>query len=176
MKRRDFLTHVAIGAAAGSMVALPGCLPHENGTKENRDENTSGKTPLKETYSSSQRVRSGIALGGLGTGSVELRKNGQFRNWTIMNNFPFGAGPVFTIPTFPRDDWQDSLMFFLIRYQVEGEDPKIKLLQINDGLSQGAMDSIEYYFPWMTHKPFTPKAGEALKIRSSRNKRGAPKG
>ncbi|HYW95973.1 MAG TPA: GH116 family glycosyl-hydrolase, partial [Bacteroidales bacterium] len=150
MKRRDFLTSVAIGAAAGSMVTIPGCLPHEKEKNGQPDEDSEGKVALKETYSGSQRVRSGIALGGLGTGSIELRKNGQFYNWSIMNNYPFGAGPVFTIPTWPRNDWEDSLMFFLLRYQVEGEDPKIKLLQINDGLSQGGMDSIEYYFPWMS--------------------------
>ncbi len=149
MKRRDFLTSVALGAAAGSIVTLPGCLPHQK-TNHEQDEDTSGKAALKETYSGSQRIRSGIALGGLGTGSIELRKDGQFYNWSIMNNFPFGAGPVFTIPTFPRDGWEDSLLFFLLRYQVEGEDPRIKLLQINNGLNQGAMDSIEYYFPWMS--------------------------
>ncbi len=150
MKRRDFLTSVAIGAAAGTVVALPGCLPHEKSNSEKENEESSGKQALKETYSRSQRIRSGIALGGLGTGSIELRKNGQFYNWSIMNNYPFGGGPVFTIPTWPRDGWEDSLLFFVLRYQVEGEDPKIKLLQINEGLTQGAMDSIEYYFPWMS--------------------------
>ncbi len=37
---------------------------------------------------------SGIPLGGLGTGSVELRSDGYFHEWQIMNNAPWGAGPA----------------------------------------------------------------------------------
>ncbi len=41
---------------------------------------------------------SGIPLGGLGTGSVELRADGYFHEWQIMNNAPWGAGPSVDLP------------------------------------------------------------------------------
>ena len=39
-------------------------------------------------------ARSGIALGGLGTGSAELRKDGSFHNWTCFNNQPQFTGAL----------------------------------------------------------------------------------
>lgn len=41
---------------------------------------------------------SGIPLGGLGTGTVELRQDGFFHDWQIMNNFPLAFGPEFDGP------------------------------------------------------------------------------
>ena len=37
-------------------------------------------------------IRSSPALGGLGAGSVELRADGSFRDWTIFNQGPAGSG------------------------------------------------------------------------------------
>ncbi len=110
----------------------------------------STKSPLTEEYSVSDRVRSGIAHGGIGAGSVELRKDGQFYNWSIFNNQPLSTGPLFRLLTNPLNPWQESLQFFIVRYQVEGQAPKLKLLQLNNSLSEGALESIDYYFPWMT--------------------------
>ena len=105
---------------------------------------------ISETYTRSDRVRSGIAIGGLGTGFVELRKDGQFYNWTIMNNWPLGTGDPFVLKTYPGNEEDQSLMFFLVRYEVEGEQPRIKLLQLNNSLSEGALQGIDYYYPWMS--------------------------
>ncbi len=106
--------------------------------------------PVVEHYSASDRVRSGIALGGLGTGGVELRKNGQFYNWTLFNNQPLGTGPVFDFATYPNDGVLESMQFFLVRYQEAGGDVKLKLLQLNDSLNEAAIRGIAYEFPWMT--------------------------
>lgn len=38
-------------------------------------------------------TNSGVPLGGLGAGSVELRTDGLFHEWQIMNNAPLGVGP-----------------------------------------------------------------------------------
>jgi len=103
-----------------------------------------------ESYSSSDRARSGIALGGLGTGSIELRKDGNFYNWSIFNNYPLGTGPVFKLPVLPGKNVEDSYLFFLVRYQVEGQKPKIKLLQLNQSLQEGGLDGIIYFYPWMS--------------------------
>ncbi len=103
-----------------------------------------------EIYSNANRVRSGIAIGGLGTGSMEFRKDGQFYNWTIMNNWPLGTGDPLVVKSYPRNHSDQSFLFFLVRYQVEGERPQMKLLQLNNSLSEGAMQSIDYYYPWMS--------------------------
>lgn len=108
------------------------------------------KPPLVEKYSTENRVRSGVALGGIGAGYVELRKDGQFYNWSIFNNAPLGSGPVFQLPTWPRNGAEQSLMFFLVRYKEEGKDEKIKILQINNSLDEGGLEGIDYYFPWMS--------------------------
>lgn len=105
---------------------------------------------LTESYNKNYSNRSGIALGGIGAGSVELRKNGQFYNWSIMNNWPLFTGDPIVVRTFPGNTDSDSYLFFLVRYQVDGESPKLKLLQINDGLSEAALESISYYYPWLT--------------------------
>ncbi len=108
------------------------------------------KVPLIETYTSSYRVRSGIALGGIGTGSIELRKDGNFYNWSIFNNYPHGTGPVFELPVAPNRDVDESFLFFLVRYQVEGQKPKLKLLQLNQSIQEGGLEGIIYYYPWLS--------------------------
>jgi uncharacterized protein (DUF608 family) len=104
----------------------------------------------QEIYKSEYRPRSGIAHGGIGTGSIELRKDGQFYNWSIFNNWPRGTGPIFKLKTLPRSNDESSMLFFLVRYKVEGEDAKIKLLQLNNEYNEAALTGIAYYFPWMT--------------------------
>lgn len=91
------------------------------------------------------RPRSGIAHGGIGTGGIELRKDGIFSNWGIFNNKPFGTGPRYTMN-------DDSMMFFKVRWQEEGGHPRMKLLQIETGDNCGAITSQPHYyiFPWMT--------------------------
>lgn len=114
----------------------------------------SGRAQVKETkselYTAQQRVRSGIAMGGIGAGSVELRKDGQFYNWNIMNNWPMGTGEPFKLKQLPHSDGEEALLFFLVRYQQEGERPRVKLLQINNSLNEGNIQSTAYYYPWMT--------------------------
>ncbi|MDX2430862.1 MAG: hypothetical protein QNK35_08010, partial [Bacteroides sp.] len=67
-------------AMAGLMIAL--AYPQDAGMNKEQG--------IHESFMRSDRVRSGIAIGGIGTGSVELRKDGQFYNWSIMNNWPLG--------------------------------------------------------------------------------------
>ena len=111
---------------------------------------TPSYNPIVEEYTNANRVRSGIAHGGLGTGSIELRKDGQFYNWSILNNWPLGTGDPLTIKSYPQTSDEDSYLFFIVRYQVEGEKPQLKLLQLNNNLSEGALQGITYYYPWMS--------------------------
>jgi len=103
-----------------------------------------------EVMTASDRVRSGIALVGIGTGYVELRKDGQFYNWTIFNNQPLSTGAPLQLRTYPHKDAEESLQFFIVRYQEEGRDMKMKLLQLNDSQFEAGLQSITYYYPWMT--------------------------
>lgn len=74
--------------------------------------NASSKPILNETYEANSRVRSGIAIGGIGTGSIELRKDGNFYNWTIFNNYPLSTGRFFSIAELPGKNSDKSLLFF----------------------------------------------------------------
>ena len=104
---------------------------------------------ISEVYESGSRVRSGISMGGIGAGSIEMRKDGQFYNWSIFNNYPLGTGPQFKLQTLPYKNSENSYLFFLVRYQVEGDSPKLKLLQLNNSIQEGAMEGLVYYYPWM---------------------------
>ncbi len=145
MKRRDFLTSIGLGSlAAGTFPSLTGCSSKQNDKKQ---------MPAGTTdYDGNDRVRTGIALGGIGTGYVELRKDGKFYNWNIFNNNPKSTGPDFYINNAPyRSGWEDSLMFFVVRYQEEGKDPQMRLLQLPDTRYQGGVDNYGYIyiFPWL---------------------------
>lgn len=104
---------------------------------------------VTETYKSNMAPRSGIALGGIGTGSIELRKDGKFYNWSIFNNWPKETGAAFNIRAGENEDPMASLLFFVVRYQVEGKEPQMKLLQINNDLGEGTITRMVYHFPWM---------------------------
>lgn len=110
------------------------------------------KPIVSETFTNQNRVRSGITIGGIGTGGMELRKDGQFYNWSIFNNYPLGVGPLLDLPVPPFSNEQESFLYFLVRYQVEGEQPKIKLLHLTNGYQEGGLigENPIYYFPWMS--------------------------
>jgi len=98
---------------------------------------------IRECIERSSKPRSGIAIGGIGTGTLELRKDGIFRNWSIFNNEPVFGGPRYNWP-------EDSTFFFLVRYQEEGKHPKMKLLQIDEGDHPAGALLQFYTFPWMS--------------------------
>lgn len=99
--------------------------------------------PIDEKMERDYKARSGVALGGIGAGSVELRKDGIFYNWNIFNNVPLGFGPRVPYPN-------DSMLFFIIRFQEEGKKPMMKLLQIDQGLEVATIPSHYYTFPWLS--------------------------
>ena len=97
------------------------------------------------TMERNQKPRSGIAMGGLGCGWFELRQDGQFYNWSIFNNRPVGMGTAFK-------EAPHSVLFFLLRYQVEGRDPRLCLLQIEESHGSAGLEGHEfqYIFPWLS--------------------------
>lgn len=97
----------------------------------------------KGTMTHDSRARSGMALGGIGAGFFEIRKDGIFHDWNICNNFPLGPGNKFTLE-------EDSMLFFVVRWCEKGAEPKMKILQIEDGCHVGGIMLSQYAFPWMT--------------------------
>lgn len=91
------------------------------------------------------RPRSGVTLGGIGTGGMELRQDGIFYNWSIFNNYPLGLGTPFTMP-------HDSVLFFVVRFREDGGEPMLRLLQIEPEFGAAALiDHPHYYvFPWLS--------------------------
>lgn len=146
MERRDFIKGIAIAAAAGAAQPL---ASHTAEAKEPAEPSRNSDNAYVERLNSDSRVRSGMALGGIGAGFVELRKDGRFYNWSIFNNFPKETGPEFVLPVGESEDPMASNLFFKVRYEVAGEEPRIKLLQLNDGLNEGGEMGIAYMFPWM---------------------------
>ena len=91
----------------------------------------------------------GMPLGGLGTGSFELRPNGHFHEWQIMNNKPWGNGPATT-------QMEDEGLFFALAAN-DGQRSRVLMLNrprwgdFNPSLSweslRWTMDP--YHMPWM---------------------------
>jgi non-lysosomal glucosylceramidase len=52
----------------------------------------SSDTPVDNVVPPPMGLRSSPALGGVGAGSTELRSDGSFRDWTILNQGPAGSG------------------------------------------------------------------------------------
>ena len=99
---------------------------------------------IKSTMQREHQPRSGMALGGLGTGSIELRHDGIFYNWSIFNNVPLALGPRCPL-------LHSSLLFFLVRYQEAGGPPQMRLLQIEESHDAAALEHHQhhYVFPWL---------------------------
>ncbi|TAH25247.1 MAG: hypothetical protein EAZ07_07580 [Cytophagales bacterium] len=160
MKRRDFITKTSLGAAlAGGLVTVNESIAGVNKTSNEKEKQSStlDKGPIKEVLKYTDKPRSGVMVGSIGAGGAELRKDGIFYNWSIFNNNPKGSGEFLT-----SKDLFDSrkgnlypiepgyLLFFIVRYQVEGEEPKLKLLQIDQGYQVAGISMHVYEYPWMT--------------------------
>lgn len=100
--------------------------------------------PVTNTLRREHKPRNGVALGGIGAGWFELRHDGVCTNWNIFNNQPLFRGQPFRFD--PK-----NVLFFVVRYHVEGEEPRLVLLQIEDSHGSAALEGHEfqYVFPWI---------------------------
>ncbi len=137
MKRRDLLAGAALGAA-GSILT-----PSFAGMSLARAARRRPRPPFVETMNHPDKARSGVTLGGVGAGGAELRKDGCFYNWSAFNNAPRGTGSKLGFP-------EQDIMFFKLRYEVPGQEPRIKLLQIEEGQRVGTVEMHIYEFPWLS--------------------------
>ena len=122
--------------------------------KKSTSKNKARTTALVQTMRREDKPRSGLALGGIGTGSFELFKDGCFRNWTIFNNKPWGTGSrLVDVPDdnrTPSRYLEDNFLFFTVRWCEKGGNPKAKVLQINEPHYVAALEYPTYIYPWMT--------------------------
>ena len=79
-------------------------------------------------------MRSAVPLGGLGTGTVELRADGVLRDWLIFNNSPAGGG----------EKVQLEHSFFGVAVQEAGAPACTRVLQTHPVGYLPAVEQIEY--------------------------------
>ncbi len=166
MKRRDFITKSTLTAAGvgllaetvGMQVAKANEINEAAPLETQAPANLQSGPSFSDVMLSSSKARSGITLGGIGAGGAELRKDGVFYNWSIANNQPKGTGKFFAGVDYQQNNkyaetlypnQSDYILFFILRYQVEGEEPKLKILQIEEGYEVAGVQMHIYEFPWM---------------------------
>ncbi len=84
-------------------------------------------------------MASGIPLGGLGTGSFEIRPDGRFHDWEIFNNHQWSGG----YEDVPPDVWSEDC-FFALRTKEKGEEPRVRLLYDDDKKARAIQFRHEY--------------------------------
>ncbi len=101
--------------------------------------------PYSTKMHRSQLPRTGMALGGIGTGGFEVRQDGGFFHWSIYNNWPLFSGA-----RYPHNEKQ--ALFFMLWVKPENENQRLVLLQIEDGHDAAAIEGHEfqYMFPWIS--------------------------
>ncbi len=129
--RRRFVQDVALGSAAvvlGAGARRPGAA--DGGLAV--DAASQAPSPVAVTPSPARPTLhpataiSGVPLGGIGTGSVEVRADGYFHEWMIFNLGPWASdGPV-QLGT-PPDMGPGALAFF-VRTEEEGAAPRVRRL------------------------------------------------
>jgi len=94
---------------------------------------------------------SGIPLGGMGAGTVEIRADGHFHDWQIMNNLPLGNGPA----TAEMED--EGLFFGIVAH--DGNRSRELILNRPRWFDRDAYGSSEifkwtldsYHMPWLEY-------------------------
>ncbi len=74
---------------------------------------------------------SGIPLGGIGTGSIEIRSDGYFHDWLIFNTGAWSPEQPKSEEGAEPSTGPDSLQFFL-RAETEGKTPQVRRLGIRE--------------------------------------------
>ncbi len=133
--RRRFVQDLALGSAAVAVGAarLPGTFGGGAGAGL-VDQPSQAPRPVARPRADAARATvhrvaetSGVPLGGIGTGSVEIRSDGYFHEWMIFNLGPWATSGRTEVPGEPPDMDPGSLAFFL-RTQAAGEEPLVRRL------------------------------------------------
>ncbi len=96
-------------------------------------------------------LASGIPLGGIGAGSVEIRPDGSLHDWEIFNNGLWSGDGT------PHPDTCSEDAFFALRVKTPGSHPKLRFLFDDDKKARAAASAHEYTpvynFPFLRYIP-----------------------
>ena len=172
--RRQFMQDVATTSVAATAFTLSAPLALATGAPTTAQADplakpeptsTHDRARVRTTLTSTIAHASGVPLGGIGTGSVEIRPDGYFHDWLIFNVGKWAPNQ----PETQRADQPDlgaSGLCFYLRTQRDGQGPHTRRLGIrsdqHDLYSMGwvrSVESIEFdgRCPLATLRYFDPK-------------------
>nr|MDO8133867.1 GH116 family glycosyl hydrolase [Candidatus Njordarchaeum guaymaensis] len=100
-----------------------GCTKGNN----NQSSDCCSSVPSEKVLRNVSKPLSGIPLGGIGTGSVELRADGRFYEWQIFNNPPWSGGSLL-IEWKGEEILDPDDFYFAIRVKAPDSEPKVRIL------------------------------------------------
>jgi uncharacterized protein (DUF608 family) len=89
--------------------------------------NCCSAVPSEKVLKNVSKPLSGIPLGGIGTGSVELRADGRFYEWQIFNNPPWSGGSL-VVPWKGEEALDPEDCYFAVRVKARDGEPKVRIL------------------------------------------------
>ena len=169
--RREFMHDVAASSAAATAFTLSGPLARASALATepvNATPTTSAsadRSTVRTSLSSTIAHASGVPLGGIGTGSVEIRPDGYFHDWLIFNVGKWAPNQPESQRATQPDLGASGLCFYL-RTRRDGDGPHLRRLGIradqHDLYSMGWVRSVEAVefdgrFPLATLRYLDPK-------------------
>jgi len=103
-----------------------------------------------------RHLGSGIPLGGLGAGSVELRDDGWLHEWHIFNNAPWGAGPATGL-------MEEDGLYFGLAVAPERDRARAMILGLPRSYHPRLNDP--YAMPWVEHPRSVAWRGRFPQVR-----------
>ena len=133
--RRRFVQEVALGSAAvvlgtARRPASEGGMPGPAGV----DGDSQAPQPVAVTPRPARAgvhpgtEISGVPLGGIGTGSVEIRADGYFHEWMIFNLGPWASNGRAPVQLGTPPDMGPGALGFFVRAEAEGAEPMVRRL------------------------------------------------
>jgi uncharacterized protein (DUF608 family) len=89
--------------------------------------NCCSAVPSEKILKNVSKPLSGIPLGGIGTGSVELRADSRFYEWQIFNNPPWSWGSLIG-PWKGEEVLDPDDCYFAVRVKARDGEPKVRIL------------------------------------------------
>jgi uncharacterized protein (DUF608 family) len=96
-------------------------------TEDGKASNCCSSVPSEKVLKNVSKPLSGIPLGGIGTGSVELRADGRFYEWQIFNNPPWSGGSLL-VPWKGEEVLDPDDFYFAVRVKARDGEPKVRIL------------------------------------------------
>ena len=150
--RRNFVKDLALGSAAviaGSGIRVPGSEAADLDTRHRTPDTPSQAPKPARVAPMPPRNRthhvpyaSGVPLGGIGTGSVEVRSDGYFHEWMIFNLGDWASDDPASLPA-PQPDMDPGALAFFVRAQSDGGTPQVRRL------GMGAEQEDLYSLSWV---------------------------